>query len=314
MDDISHQKLLALIAQDYYLSQLSIADLSTKYHLSRYLITKHLDEALKSGVVTISVNDPIARNVALEAEFKRRFGIPNVAILFNAENPAEDANNIVQYAAMQVQTLIEHAHVVGVAWGSTVFSIIDQLNSKVRNDLTFTQFVGDNMKYSSVAGSRQMVEKAAARCGSHYVTLASPLYVINDQIRAALPQEPALKPAFTQAAQMDALFCGFGTLASIESIPIWQEHYGTIFPNVPADRIAGILYGRPYDLNGRFLNQGDDKTVGLPVSQVLRTPRRLGVIRNKFKTDAALGALRGKLVTDIVLNEAIAQRILAADV
>ncbi|CAJ1230108.1 sugar-binding transcriptional regulator [Levilactobacillus zymae] len=314
MDDISHQKLLALIAQDYYLSQLSIADLSTKYHLSRYLITKHLDEALKSGVVTISVNDPIARNVALEAEFKRRFDIPNVAILFNAENPAEDADNIVQYAAMQVQTLIEHAHVVGVAWGSTVFSIIDQLNGKIRNDLTFTQFVGDNMKYSSVAGTRQMVEKAAARYGSHYVTLASPLYVINDQIRAALPQEPALKPAFTQAAQMDALFCGFGTLASIESIPVWQEHYGTIFPNVPADRIAGILYGRPYDIDGNFLNQGADKTVGLPLDQLLRTPRRLGVIRNKFKTDAALGALRGKLVTDIVLNEAIAQRILAADV
>ncbi|QMU08651.1 sugar-binding transcriptional regulator [Levilactobacillus suantsaii] len=314
MDDISHQKLLAMIAQDYYLAQLSIADLSTKYHLSRYLITKHLDEALKTGVVTITVNDPIARNVTLEAEFRHRYGLTNAFILYNAENPAEDATNIVQYAAMQVQSLIDQSQVVGVAWGSTVFSIIDQLRGKIRNDLTFTQFVGDNMKYSSVAGTRQMVEKAAARYGSRYVTLASPLYVINDQIRAALPQEPALAPAFQAAQKMNALFCGFGTLASIESIPVWQDHYGEIFPGVAADDIAGILYGRPYDRQGHFLNQDADKTVGLPISQILKTPRRLGVIRNKFKTDAALGALRGHLVTDIVLNEAIAQRILAADV
>ena len=36
---------LANIAHDYFLSQMNIADISEKYNLSRYLITKSLEDA-----------------------------------------------------------------------------------------------------------------------------------------------------------------------------------------------------------------------------------------------------------------------------
>ena len=47
--DAEHNQLLATLAQDYYLSKMAISDISKKYHLSRYLIMKYLDEALASA-------------------------------------------------------------------------------------------------------------------------------------------------------------------------------------------------------------------------------------------------------------------------
>ena len=71
-----------------------------------------------------------------------------------------------------------------------------------------------------------------------------------------------------------------------------------------------MIYGRPYDIHGHFLNQDDDKIVGLPVNQIMKVPRRICLVRGKSKSRPVVGALRGKLITDMILTEAMAYRIL----
>lgn len=60
---------LASIAHDFYLSKLNIAEISQKYNLSRYLITKALDDAEMRGIVKIKITQGIKRNQVLEWKF-----------------------------------------------------------------------------------------------------------------------------------------------------------------------------------------------------------------------------------------------------
>ncbi|PWG00838.1 sugar-binding transcriptional regulator [Levilactobacillus bambusae] len=310
MENIEQRKQQALIAQDFYLSHMSIADLSKKYHLSRYLITKGLDEAMETGLVDIKINAPLARNYELEASLKKQFPVPNIYILKDADNPNHNAENVIQFAAGQAQLLIEESHIVGLAWGATVFDMIDHCRSTVRDDLTFTQFMGENMRYNSLAGSMRMVEKAASKFNAHYVTMVGPLYMVNDEGRQLLQQEPAVAPTFSVASRMDCILTGIGTLASVDSISAWRNNKSAIFPGIDPNEIVGMLYGRPYDINGTLLNQNDDKVLGVDMNTIMAVPRRLGVIKSKFKSRAALGALRGGLLTDAIMDEAVANRIL----
>ena len=48
-------QVLAGIAHDFYLSKLNIGEISQKYDLSRYLITKALEEAENRGIVKIQI-------------------------------------------------------------------------------------------------------------------------------------------------------------------------------------------------------------------------------------------------------------------
>ena len=73
MNDITQQGQLADIARDFYLGQLTITQLSEKYQLSRYLITKALNEARAAGIVRITINSPIDRNTELETRFAELF-------------------------------------------------------------------------------------------------------------------------------------------------------------------------------------------------------------------------------------------------
>jgi DNA-binding transcriptional regulator LsrR (DeoR family) len=77
--------------------------------------------------------------------------------------------------------------------------MLDHFNKQTASQLTFTQFMGENMRYHSSAASMQMVQKAAAKYDVPYQTIPGPLYIINDQARTALYHEPAFTAAFTAA-------------------------------------------------------------------------------------------------------------------
>ncbi|WP_338208002.1 sugar-binding transcriptional regulator [Lactiplantibacillus paraxiangfangensis] len=313
MDDMNHRRLLIGISHDYYLSKINIAEISKKYQVSRYLISKYLDEAMATGLVKININTPIERNSELETEFKKQFSIDHIYIIKDADTTSDDERHVIEFSAEIIQHQILQSQVIGVAWGGTVLSVIDNFQTGTRNDLLFTQFMGDNLKTNAANGSTPLVQKAAAKFGAKYVTIPAPLYLFNDQAHQALAQEPAIVPAISNFDRMDMLFAGIGTLASIDSIPVWKQNRQQILGGANPEDVVGLLYGRPYDINGHVLNEHHDKLFGAKLATILKVPRRFAIVKSKFKSKALLGAIRGRLLTDIIIDEAVANRVLQED-
>ncbi|GAP03664.1 sugar-binding transcriptional regulator [Fructobacillus tropaeoli] len=303
--------LLAQISEDYYLNKLSFGEISTKYDVSRYLINKYLTEALKTGVVKIEIAASANRNSQLEQVFKEKFPNTNCYIIQDDTTTSATEDLISNYAANLVVKHLENGpHIVGMTWGDTMYSLIDAITSNPLNQIKFTQFVGENMKYNSTAGSVRIVERAAKKVAGEFLTLPAPLYLADDAVRNGLYEAVSIKQTIDLAKQMDTVLTGMGTIASLESIAIWNQNINRLFPNVKLGEVAGMIYGRPYDINGNILNVGSDKVVGLDMNSILATPKRIGVVRSKAKSKAALGALRGGFVTDLVMSESLAYRII----
>ncbi|MDR0299141.1 MAG: sugar-binding transcriptional regulator [Streptococcaceae bacterium] len=303
--------LLSNLAKDFYLKKMSFADLAEKYSLSRYLVNKYLDEARDSGIVTISIASSLQRNHELEQVFHKLFDIHEIAIIENGGG-STGRKNLIKFAADYIQQEIMKSSIVGTLWGTTMYEVMDHFTPTEREGLTFTQFMGENRKYKSLAGSRRMVENAAQKFSSDFITLSGPLYILDKTSRIGLIRDIAAVDAIAAAKRMNMLFSGLGTLASVNSIPTWRTNIHKIFPNVNLNEVAGMCYGRPFDINGKILIHPDvDNVFGLSMLQVLRTPTRIGVIPSKFKAQSTLGALRGKFFTDVILSEDVAQRILA---
>ncbi|NLS37981.1 hypothetical protein GHU05_03415 [Fructobacillus tropaeoli] len=303
--------LLAQISEDYYLNKLSFGEISTKYDVSRYLINKYLTEAVKTGVVKIEIATSANRNSQLEQVFKEKFPNTNCYIIQDDTTTSATEDLISNYAANLVVKHLENGpHIVGMTWGDTMYSLIDAITSNPLDQIKFTQFVGENMKYNSTAGSVRIVERAAKKVAGEFLTLPAPLYLADDTVRNGLYEAVSIKQTIDLAKQMDTVLTGMGTIASLESIAIWNQNINRLFPNVKLGEVAGMIYGRPYDINGNILNVGSDKVVGLDMNSILATPKRIGVVRSKAKSKAALGALRGGFVTDLVMSESLAYRII----
>lgn len=309
---MQHSELLSNISEDYYLNKLSFGEISKKYKLSRYLINKYLNDAIKQGIVKIQIETIAKRNSQLELLLSEKFKKIHFYVISDGKNDITTSNELSKSAALIVEKMFKkNCKVVGTSWGEAIYSLVDNFQNFPLEDVKFTQFMGENMKYNSTAGSMRMVEKIATKFSSEFLTLPAPLYIIDNQVREGLYFEPSIKNTLNIAKEMDVLLTGIGTIRSLKSIPIWKENIHRIFPNISLDKIAGVMYGRAFDIDGNILNADNDKVMGITINQILKTPRRVCLVRSKSKTQSLIGALRGQLVTDIILSETIAYRILA---
>ncbi|MFV0555924.1 MAG: sugar-binding transcriptional regulator [Lactovum sp.] len=307
---INNQELLAHIAQDYYLSQLSLNDLVKKYNLSRYLINKYLEDAKNEGIVSITITSPIDRSFELEKQFKQLFNIPHIYIV--KDNEEDNNKALIKFASERVQSRIINSQIVGTLWGETIYRVVENFTTQELKNLIVTQVMGENRKYHSLAGSMRMVEKVAKKFSAEYVTLSGPLYIINPTTRQGMMNEPSSQPALSTAQKTDLIFTSLGTLSSINSIPTWKQEIINIFPNINLGAVAGVIYGRPYDIEGNLLIKAEEDCVfGVDLKTILQTPNRVGIVKSKFKTRATLGALRGQFFTELIISESVAYRILA---
>ncbi|MBS9337559.1 sugar-binding transcriptional regulator [Fructobacillus parabroussonetiae] len=303
--------LLAQISEDYYLNKLSFGEISDKYAISRYLINKYLNEAVKNGIVKIEIAQTASRNSQLEQLFKEKF--PKTTCYIIQDDATETATEelLANYAAnFVVKHLEKGPHIVGMTWGETMYSMIDAITSNPLDQVKFTQFVGENMKYNSTAGSVRIVERAAKKVAGEFLTLPAPLYLSDNTVRNGLYEAVSIKQTLDVAKNMDTVLTGLGTIASLESIAIWNQNINRLFPEVRLGEVAGMIYGRPYDIHGKVLNPDSDKTVGLSLNTILSVPKRIGVVRSKAKFKAAIGALNGQFLTDLIMSESLAYRIL----
>lgn len=303
--------ILSQIAEDYYLNKLPFGDISKKYNISRYLVNKYLNEAVKVGIVKIEITENSHRNPQIEHILCDKFKDINFYVVQDDINNITTSEHLANFAATYVDEVLQgNNKILGLTWGETIYTMIDSLKNRPLERVKFTQFLGENMKYNSTAGSMRMVERAAKKVSGEFLTLPAPLYILNDSVRNGLYSEPSLQNTIAVADNMDALITGVGTILSLDSIPIWKQNLNAIFSTVNTQEIAGLIYGRPYDINGRFLNLEADKVLGLRIDQILKVPKRICLVRGKSKYKPVIGAIKGKLITDVIMTEGMAYKIL----
>lgn len=300
---------LANIAHDYFLSKLNIADISKKYNLSRYLITKAIEEAQDKGIVKISIYQSPKRAQTLEREFQRLFDLKEVYILEDKETKNQDNEMIVNYAAKQIQNYINSAHVVGLTWGTLLRDIIDNFSDDNREDLTFVQILGQVVNASK--RKQQLIQHAANKFSAKGLTFPAPLYAIDSNLVQKIHKEPYYKYIEKYFPKIDLIFASIGTIQSLESGQFFMDYYAQeLFSELNPDQFAGIIFGRPYDIKGRFYSPIEPHITGISLSDILKVPNRFIIVKNRFKEDALLGALRTGVITHLITTSGIAERVL----
>lgn len=299
---------LAGIAHDYYLSKLNIADISQKYSLSRYLVSKALEEAQEKGIVQISIQQQTKRDSELERKFQQEFNLKEVFIIKNQDTTNQDNEVIVNYAAQQIQNYAKSAHNIGMSWGTLIFDIIKAFKNVDRKDLNFIQLAGQT--FNSSPRKKPLVQEAAARFEAKAYTLPAPLYAKNPQLLKEIKEEPFYQNLTSFYQNMDLIFAGVGTFQAIQVNQFFMKNYTPeLFKDIDINKIAGLIFGHPYDINGNFFKQIDDHICSISMNDLMSTPIRFVIVKNRFKTDALLGALRSGVITHLVTSEGIAERV-----
>jgi len=137
---MTHERLLAKIAHNYYIEEMSQREIADSLALSYAKVSRMLAEAKRLGLVQVSIKYPVDTNQRLEAEMEKRFGLREAIIVKSASG--NRLRVMGQAGADALQRIATPKDVIGISWGSSLLHVVNQLPSGQKTGLDIVQLVG----------------------------------------------------------------------------------------------------------------------------------------------------------------------------
>ena len=296
----------------YYTEGRTQEEISRQLGISRPTISRMLDYARKSGIVSIRLDIPNEIFPELENKLEKAFSLEEVIIVSSSENPALLKQNLGRGGADLLKRKIKGIETLGISWGSTLYEVVSNFTGDTTGQkIRVVQLVGSMNPLNSSVYADELAKTLAAKLdGSAYI-LRAPMIVDSPEIRDMMLNESHIREVLSLARKVDIAIVGIGAMDS-NSILLSS---GCIsegeLEEIRKRGGVGDILGRFYDLNGKPISSSLDKRIiGIGIEELKEIPYVIGVAGGKNKTRAILGALKMGVLNSLVTDEQTARELL----
>jgi deoxyribonucleoside regulator len=173
------------------------------------------------------------------------------------------------------------------------------------------QLNGATSRSTQPTRANEIAERFATTTGASIRLMAAPAIVGSAELRRALEDDPSVGETLAAARAARTAVFGLGVL-SPDSVHIASGNLGDAeLRSLEAAGAVGDVLGRFLSGDGRIaLPELDERTVGLPLSELGRKDLAVGLAAGAGRAPIALAALRAGCLNVLVTDEATAERVL----
>lgn len=312
METSSDPRLLAKVGKQYFEDGLTQQQIADNLRISRSTVSRLLARARDEHVIQISVKVPPGVYPELERTVERRFGLVEAIVV---ESPDYDSPGTVyrelgRAAADYLLRTIRPGDVIGFAWGRTMKEMVTQMQRRPVPGVTVVQLNGGLTPQMTDLHATELTRELAARLGADCFILLAPGVVDSPETQQILMADAQVREVFDLASRADIAFVGIG---AVSADALWSRA-GLLTEEVIAELrslgAVGDIMSRYFDREGVLVNSSlCRRVVGLPIPQLLRIGRRVGVAGGQNKLEAILGALRGSYINVLITDQVTATRL-----
>ena len=302
------------IAKLFYQNKMSKIEIGRKLRISRFKVAHYLKEALNEGLVEINIIDDPDSSKDLENMIEKKFKIQQAKIVKTSASYEQTKKNIGKSAAVLLEDLVHNGDTIGVAWGTTLYEMLNNLssNKRIRN-ISVVQLTGGlhqiEMDYSPVELTRRMAKIFRAKIFQLYV----PAIVDNPRTSEVLLSESNIKRTIEMFSSVSIALVGIGSVVPKPSTMLYRDGFINKIDveSIIKSKAVGDINSYFYDINGKECSTKlDSRTIGINLLQLKQIRYVMGVAGGLNKAEAIYGALKGGIVNIIVTDSETAEKIL----
>jgi DNA-binding transcriptional regulator LsrR (DeoR family) len=311
VDEISRSQLLAEIASLYYVDKVTQKEIGSEFGYSRSGISRLLDEAEKRGIVKITINFPIQRDFLLEKKIVDTYQLQEAYVLKNDRGSYDQPLDLVgRLGAIFLEHRLKNGLVIGISWGTSIYSVVDHLPELDLRDVTIVQVVGAiGGKSDPRIDGPEIVSFFAKKLNATYLSLNSPQFLDSKEACTSFLSQRQISDTLNIAYQADFILTGIGTIDT-------DRKFSSLFRSgviseqevVEIKKRGGIcnLCGRILDENGNYLDIDiNHRAMAIDLKKLSNKNRKIvGIAAGKEKTDAVKAALKSGLVDVLIADQA----------
>lgn len=299
--------LLADVARRFYLQGMTRVEIAQELDLSRFKITRLLEEAVASGVVKIEIAVPQSVDADLSLRVKNKFGLERALVTTTHDRSPEGTRNALgKAAAALLREIVTADDVLGVTSGRTMDAIARHLTGLAGCEIIQLTGMSGDLHDNPVEVLRRVAELSGGQAHSIY----APLTVPHAATAASLKTDPRIAAAFDRFASV--------TIA-VAAVGCWDPPDSRFHSALHADDQQALLDrgviadigGALLDGNGQPVHDFDDRVLGISAEELKQAQQVIVVAGGQRKANAILTTLRAGLVTTLVTDDSVAIRLLS---
>lgn len=302
----------------YYRQDLTMEAIARELGVSRSSVSRLLRYAREAGLVEIRIHSPQEARSRVEDRFAERFGVTaHVVPVPGKLSETEQLERTTQAAAHLISASVRPRSIVGVAWGSTMASVTKHLPATSKPGVQVVQMNGAANVYSTgVQYTTELLGRFAEQLSAEVFQLPVPAIFDDPATREALWRERSVARVLDMQAAANLFVFGLGSRIGDPRSHIYSGGYlgADDLSQLAAEGVVGDCASRFYRLDGSASGIPiNDRSSGPSFDIVRRAPQRICVVSGAMKRDSLRGALAAGLMTEVVVDEALARLVLAAE-
>lgn len=309
---MDRRDLMIHVAKLYYIEGLSQEEIAREIHVSRPSVSRMLKACIREGIVQIKIDDVSSFGKELGKRIVDTYGIDTAIVVPPSYSPEADKEKVGQAAAAYIESLLSPGMLIGIAWGTTIHSIVKNIkpNSAMKADV-IQLLGGARNKTNDTDANMMAMNLAKALNGDSYI-LQAPFMVQSKILRDLLMEEPHVKSHFQKIKSTDLAIIGLGSTrpelsAQFRSGHITMEDSEKLI----REGAVGDICGSYIDINGHLCNSSLlDRMIAISLDDLKRIPTVIGVAAGEKKADVIVGALRGRYIDVLITDEKAAVSVL----
>lgn len=311
-------RLMTKVARMYHEHGTRQADIAHSLNISQAKVSRLLKRAEQVGIIRTTVT--VAPGVYAETEelLERQYGLAE-AVVVDVDPEADTAETLAALgagAAAYLEATLSGADRIGVSsWSQTLLAVIERMRPfTTRGAVEVVQLLGGTGAAEVQGHSHRLLGDLSRILGAEAVYVQAPGIVASPEIRDSLLADAGMQDISRRWRELTMTIMGIG---NIEPSDVLASSGNAFAAEERAELLGagaiGDICHRTYRLDGtQVRGELDDRIIAIPVDELLRVPRRLGIAGGTKKVDAIRGALNGGWVNALVTDLRTAQALLEA--
>lgn len=302
--------LLITVARMYYEHHYNQMTIAEKLNLSRPYVSKLLQEANTSGIVKITIHDPLTYENALERRIRLDYGLQRVFITPCV--PGEDTiDKVAGSAARYLNSIIKNGDIIGISNGSTMHHFA--LNAIHRDDLSDIQLVqlsGEYMNLSHHISTKENLKLASEALNATPYGFPCPVFFENEQIKKAVMEDKNIRHITDLQQRANIVVFSIGSIGTVGTNSLIKSGFLTreTLESLVRFGTAGDIFSHFIDRNGQpIAPELDARNASLPLDRLLTKDQRICIASGRAKLDVLKAALAGKYINVLAIDEELAK-------
>ena len=296
----------AVIARRYYLEGRTRIQIAEEFGVSRFKVTRMLDEAVETGMVEIKIHNPGAIDVDLSTALQRRYGLEHAyAVSADTSNAPDRVEAVAKAMAELLQAILREGDVVGVDCGRTLTHIADHLKALPRCDVV--QLTG--MAGAITSNGADLVRRISELSGGRSWPIYAPLVVRDARTADSLAGDQQIQETFGRYTKVTC---------AIVSVGAWSPGASQVYEALTDDEVtsfakAGVCAetcALLLDEDGKRVAGLDERRMGITEVTLRAIPTVIAIATGPEKIAATRAVLRSRLVSSLVTDIDVAAAVL----